>query len=126
MDWRNNTWVGVGAAALLVIGIAAVFYYVTGGESALDKATGETFQCDACGAMFTISMREYDESEEAYLTYFGKAGRALPCRECGEEKAYKVYYCVECEEYFKYTPEQGTGLSDLTCPEGHLILMEHH
>ncbi|MHC4712957.1 MAG: hypothetical protein ACYTAN_06760 [Planctomycetota bacterium] len=126
MDWRNNQWVGLGAAGLLVVGIAFLFWYTFGsGDTALERARGDTFKCDACDVVFAISMKEMVDNDDLYLTYFGKFGEAVPCRECGEETAFKVFYCPKCEEYGKYTVEDASGFSEPRCLKGHQIPFEN-
>jgi ribosomal protein L37AE/L43A len=119
MDWRNNQWIGLGAAGLLVVGIAILFWYTFGGETAVERQADEVFKCDACDVVFTLSMKELIENEELYNTYFGKYGEAVPCQQCGEVQAYKVYNCPQCEELYKYTAEHAWSGEVSRCPKGH-------
>ena len=125
MDWRNNAWVGIGAAGLLVIFIIVIVWYITGGgPSAIEQgAVGLQFQCESCGGRFRVELAEV-EDWDVYEKYMRPWGSAVPCRLCGEETAYKVYYCPECDKWYRYTPGMQAATS-VVCPEGHVIPEEH-
>ena len=110
----------------MVVGIAFLFWYTFGGgETAVERQRPDTFKCDACDAIFEITKKEMMDDNDLYMKYFGKFGEALPCQMCDETQAYRVYYCTDCEEYYKYSSEQGFGGEVATCPEGHEILSEN-
>jgi len=121
MDWRNNAWVGIGAAGLLVLVIiVAVWRIAGGGSSPLEEATvGMWYECDACGGHFKVEMTELQDYE-VYSTYMERSETAVPCRLCGEVAAYKAYYCPTCEKWYRYTRAQDTAAA-IFCPEGHAI-----
>jgi len=126
MDWRSNQWVGVGAAVLLVAAIVFLFYYTTGtpttpGGVAPGEEVIMTFQCESTGEVFGLTSQDLEnlETAETYMT--GDVSEAKPCRICGAEDAHAVYYCKECDKWYRYTSAQGRSAGTLTCPEGHAV-----
>jgi predicted RNA-binding Zn-ribbon protein involved in translation (DUF1610 family) len=125
MDWRNNQWVGLGAAGLLLIFIVIIVMYVSQSSQSRLAAMegGMQFKCDACGETFIVGWGELDDYD-TYKTYKDKYGQAVPCRECGEVAAYQSYYCPQCDKWYKYKRSQQTA--DLVvCPEGHNVAAEY-
>jgi len=125
MDWRNNAWVGIGAAGLLVVFIIVVIWYVTtSGTTAAEKATvGLQFECDSCGAHFRIPLTALDDFD-VYSKYMKEYGTAVECDVCGEVAAYAAYYCPECEQWYHYTRAQGSAI-ECYCPKRHKVPEEY-
>ncbi|MCD6405333.1 MAG: hypothetical protein J7M19_05870 [Planctomycetes bacterium] len=125
MDWRTNPWVGVGAVVLLVLGIMGIFYFQGGGsKGSSGKAPWKTFQCESTGERFDITTGEI-ENDKTFFMYADGAPKAYPCRICGGEDAYRVYYCPKCEKWYKYESMMQEDAPGIMCPEGHVIPEEN-
>lgn len=125
MDWRNNAWVGIGAAGLLVVFIIVVIWYATGsGTTAVEEApVGLQFECDSCKEHFRIPLTAL-EDYDVYSKYMNEYGTAVECDVCGEVEAYAAYYCPECEQWYRYTRSQGSALA-VYCPKRHKVPEEY-
>lgn len=119
MDWKSNPWVGAGAAVLLVVGAAGLFYWSTGGGSGPSARTIMTFECDSTGEQFSITQGDL-ENIDKYKTYMDRQGLPTLCEICGREDAYQMYYCKECEKWYRHTERDRFNTSGIfVCPEGH-------
>ncbi len=128
MDWRDNKYVGMAAVVALVIFIGVIGWRTIGGTSdptveLLDGMPAMKFECDTCEGRFEVPMREIAR-EDVYLSYMVEYGSATPCRLCGEDTAYRAYFCPECDQWYRYTRAQGSAAM-IFCPERHEIPMEH-
>jgi hypothetical protein len=127
MDWRNNAWVGIGAAGLLVVFIIVVVWYAgSSGKSAVEGSpTGLQFECDSCGGHFRIEMAALEDFT-IYSKYMREYGTPGECERCGGMEAYAAYFCPApaCNKWYRYTRAQGSA-QDTYCPEGHKIPEEH-
>lgn len=135
MDWRNNIWVGIGAAGLLVVGVVVLVWYAgRSSDSIYEDTVGLTFKCDTCEGTFVIAQKELEDAV-THETYLSKYGEAVLCRLCDDVAAYQVYSCKRvvdedgevikegCDKVYKYTRSQGVA-AYLRCPEGHSIPLE--
>ncbi len=121
MDWRTNPWIGAVAVILLVVGVWAIIHFQgSGSRHSSGKAPWKTFQCDSTGERFVITTGEI-ENDKVFYTYADGAPKAYPCRICGGEDAYHVYYCPECDKWYKYESMAQEEAPGITCPKGHVI-----
>ncbi|MCD6365424.1 MAG: hypothetical protein J7M14_06070 [Planctomycetes bacterium] len=121
MDWKSNPWVGVGAAILLVVGVAVVYLWTTGESgpsTSLDEAVYRWFQCESTGEVFAVTYADVTNNEDDYLNYMSRAGEAVPCKICGEEDAYMVYWDPGAGEWVRMTPADERAEQYITTPSG--------
>ena len=127
MDWRNNQWVGIGAAVLLVVAIVGIFLWSTGDSASRAASRMQTYQCKSTGETFQVSEKEMEDMD-TYVKYTPEmTGDPVECKICGEKDAYMVYFCPdpECNKYYPY--EVRHGMADfIRCPEGHTVPEEYH
>ena len=127
MDWRNNQWIGLGAAGLLVVGIIITVWYIGGGgrETAIDKAGGLHFLCESCEGTFNVPLAAL-ENEGVYDTYMVKSEEPAICKLCGDESAYRYFFCPDpaCEKWYKH--KMSADANDRTvCPKAHIVPWEY-
>lgn len=102
--------------AVLAVAAAALFWAC---GSPQDEVVAKTFECGADGRRFEITYGELDDAD-VHSKYMGEPGVAVECRICGRTDAYEVYYCPECDKWYRFRNQD--KFSDATvCPEGHRV-----
>lgn len=123
MDWRNNQWVGIGAAVALVLAIVVIFLWGSASKDNPALTRGYTFRCESTGETFFITEKAIEDME-TYETYMLPYGQATVCKSCGLDDAYRSYFCPECDKWYHYEPRHEQS-DFVRCPEDHAVPEEN-
>ncbi len=91
----------------------------TGGGSAVEIEKEVWIKCDNCGADYSMDALEYYDfvrknHDPMILAPPGQLV-AMTCEECGEERAFKAFYCKTCK--IAFFPGEAEGDYPDECPE---------
>jgi len=87
------------------------------GSSERDALAAKTFECDSTGERFQVTYGELEEPD-THAKFMGEPGVPVDCRICGGKDAYEVYYCGECETWYRCR-NQDKYSTAVVCPAGH-------
>lgn len=119
MDWKNNQWVGIGAAALLVLAIVGIFTFRGAPGGGKIGTLIYTFKCKSTGETFNYTSDQIESmSTEDFAEYMEPYGTPAKCDKCGDKDAERNYFCPKCEEWYPYEPKHDMG-GEVICPKGH-------